>query len=387
MRSLSLTQARQLAVMSQQMAGERPRSTRAGILQTVRGLRLFEYRAFIHPTEDYPLHEWRMRYFGRGETAWPRRVRAFMERNRTLRRDILSRLRREGPLLSRQFEDRAVTSWRSSGWTSGRNVSLMLEFLAAKGLIMVAGRQDGQRLWDLTERCLPAWTPRARLTEREFSRRVAERVLLSMGVDRIATPRWWGTAPTRGVRIGPAAALTELEWEGRVEPVQIRTGGGRLPGRWYLAAGALPILERLERGAWKPRTTLLSPFDSLIIDRTRTESLFGFRYRMEIYVPKAKRQYGYFVMPILHGDRLIGRDRSEHGLRAGQADRQRGLRGGGRPGRSRRGAGRRRRDQGTGSLPGCARDQVQSQGPSGLEEGAAIVNEERTPHVFTNLRT
>jgi hypothetical protein len=76
---------------------------------------------------------------------------------------------------------------------------------------------------------------------------------------------------------------------------------------FYVHKDNLPLLERLSAGDWEPRTTLLSPFDNMICDRTRTERLFNFKFRLEIYVPKPKRKFGYFVMPILHGDRMIGR--------------------------------------------------------------------------------
>lgn len=111
----------------------------------------------------------------------------------------------------------------------------------------------------------------------------------------------WGRGRPR------ASGLAALVREGSAEPVEILDGLRTLPGRWYVSSDALALLERLRKGAWRPRTTLLSPFDTFINDRERTEELFGFRFRLEIYVPKGKRQYGYFVMPILHGDRLIGR--------------------------------------------------------------------------------
>lgn len=342
--TLTLTEARRLAVMRQRLAGEVSPPTRRGILETVRALRhlqldptaavarshllvlwsrlgrydptdldilqwkqrrLFEYRAFIYPIEDYPVQAWRMRHFGQGEYAWVHRIRAFLEANRDLRRRILTRLRREGALLSRQFEGQAVTPWRprSYSWYRGKNVRLMLELLEAQGVIMVAGRRNGQRLWDLAERVLPPWTPREPLSEREFSRRVAEGMLRAAGVARVAPP-WWVHDRSK---TWWARALGELEREGRAEQVEIQSGGRTLPGRWYMSTNALVLLERLRRGAWGARTTLLSPFDTLINDRDKTELLFDFHFRLEIYVPKEKRQYGYFVMPILHGERLIGR--------------------------------------------------------------------------------
>ena len=106
---------------------------------------------------------------------------------------------------------------------------------------------------------------------------------------------------------GLAQVLAELLAEGVTLPVVIRDDGGDWPGPWYLHRDLLPDLERARRGDWQPQTVLLSPFDNLIADRDRTELLFNFFYRSEIYTPAAKRVYGYYVMPILHGERIIGR--------------------------------------------------------------------------------
>jgi len=200
-----------------------------------------------------------------------RQLRDWLAANQTLRRSILRQLRANGPLPTSAIEDRAVTDWRSSGWTAGRNVDRMLDLLWTQGRILVAGRQGRQRVWDLAERVLPAWAPASRPPEREVVR------------------------------------LAALERAGRVERVRVAADGGELPGPWYVHADDLPLLERLEAGDWQPRTALLSPFDNLLINRERTQRLFGFHYRTEIYVPKAARRYGYYVLPILHGDRLVGR--------------------------------------------------------------------------------
>lgn len=265
--------------------------------------RLIEHSAFIVPAEDYPIYRLRMRKFATGNSARSRRVRAWMKQNAGLRRHVLVAIRHRGPLASNEFEDRAVASWQSTGWTAGRNVGRMLEFLGASGAIVVAGRRSGHRLWDLAERFLPAQATKEQLTEREAQRRRVLNALAAMGV---AT-----TADLKNFYVGPRtpdlpALLSTLEQEGRVARVE-PTGVPRKT-TWWIRTADVSMLSDLASGkSWQPHTTLLSPFDNLIIHRSRTEALFNFRFRMEIYVPKGQRQFGYFVMPILHRDRLIGR--------------------------------------------------------------------------------
>jgi uncharacterized protein len=269
--------------------------------------RLFEYwanAAAIVCTEDYPIHSLLMRRYPSARYAHNRRVRLWLAENQALRRSILRQLRAGGPLPSRALEDRARSAWRSSGWTQGRNVERMLDVLWTQGRIMVAGRQGQQRLWDLAERWLPPWAPTRRPPEREVVRLAAQRSLRALGV---ATARDIDRHFTAGRYPGLSSVLAGLERSGRVERVRLADDGTEWPGPWYVHADDLPLLERLQAGEWQPRTTLLSPFDNLIIDRERTERLFGFHFRMEIYVPKAARRYGYYVLPVLHGDRLIGR--------------------------------------------------------------------------------
>jgi uncharacterized protein YcaQ len=269
--------------------------------------RLFEYwatAAAIVCTGDYPIHSLLMRRYPSARHAYNRRLRTWLADNQALRRSILRQLRTSGPLPTRALEDRARTSWESSGWTRGRNVDRMLDVLWTQGRIMVAGRHGRQRVWDLAERFLPPWTPTRRPPEREVVRLAAQRSLRALGVARARDIDRHFTA---GRYPGLAAVLAGLERSGRVERVRLADDGTEWPGPWYVHADDLPLLERLQAGDWRPRTTLLSPFDNLIIDRERTERLFGFHFRMEIYVPRAARRYGYYVLPVLHGDRLVGR--------------------------------------------------------------------------------
>lgn len=346
MLTLTKTEARRLAIAAQRLAGPRPPADLEGMLDIFRAINcvqidpirrvershwlvlwsrlgrydpallthlleeqrlLFEamaHCASIVLTKDYPLFHYWMHGRYEGEDIWSPRVRKWMEANASLRDHIFERLRADGPLATRDFEDLAAIPWQSTGWTAGRNVARMLDFLATAGHIMVAGRDGNTKRWHLTDEWLPYWVDRELWPVEDVVALSAQKSLKALGV---ATASHINNHFIRKSYPGLATALAKLRQEGIIISVQILDDGEPLPGDWYIHKDRLPMLEQIRDGSWTPRTVLLSPFDNLICDRDRTEQLFDFRFRIEIYVPKAKRQYGYYVLPILHGDRLVGR--------------------------------------------------------------------------------
>jgi uncharacterized protein YcaQ len=236
-------------------------------------------------------------------SAWNRRRLDWMAANAKLKRSVLAQVRRDGPVLARRISGGLTgESWRSSGWTNERNVDRMLGFLWASGRVMVAGREGIQKRWDLTERVLPADAPRERLSDLEVTRRAVDRSLRGLG---IGTAKHIRSHFTRDRYPELKRVLAEFERTGRIHRVVVRHDGAPMPGTWYVHGDDMPLLERIESGRWEPRATMLSPFDNLIADRARAELLFDLSYRMEIYVPKAKRRFGYYTMPVLDGDRFV----------------------------------------------------------------------------------
>ena len=328
--------ARRLAITCQRLSGERPAADQDGILEVVRQLRclqidpisvvartqylvlfsrigpydktdleallweeksLFEqwaHAASVVLAEDYPIHSYWMRNRGTDLRPWTKPYEAIFETKKPLRRRILAELRKYGPLPSRHFLAEGGPS--IAGVSAKYHLRIVMDALWLSGKIMVAGRPSTGRVWDLAERCLPKWTPRERLTPLTVTRRSVELALHALGVARPEQIK------EHFVRRG-YPKLERVLAEGPIERVAV----GDLRGEWYIHAAEMELLDRIEAGEFEPRTSLLSPFDNLICDRKRTRQLFDFDFTLEIYKPKAKRKDGYYVLPILHGDRFVGR--------------------------------------------------------------------------------
>ena len=234
---------------------------------------LFELDAQIRPTGDLGLY-----LAGADERPPYARTREWLRANDGFRRDIVKRLRKSGPLSSRELPDTAAVPWASTGWSNNRNVTVMLEILMNRGEVAIAARVGRERLWDVPERVYPdVEIP----TVEEAERRKDERRLASLGIAR-AQAR---AMPMEPIHVGEAGELAVVEG---------------VKGEWRVDPAGLD-------DEFEGRTALLSPFDRLIHDRTRAEELFAFEYALEMYKPAARRRWGYFALPILHGDRLVGK--------------------------------------------------------------------------------
>lgn len=312
---LSRTDARRIAVRAQLLSSERP----ADIVDTVRRLsmlqveptsavapsaelvlwsrigsafsaadlwdavdeqRLIQLHQTLRVPEDLALFRAEMATWpGAGSLrGWQEELRDWVMANDECRRDILQRLRADGPLPASELPDTCVVPWRSSGWNDNRNLRMMLGMLVQRGEVAAAGGTGRDRRWDLAERVYPDDpVPPAE----EALRRLDERRLGSLGIARAKGTK----LPVEPVDVGEAgepAVIEGVRGRWRVDPAQL--------GRPF-------------RG----RAALLSPFDRLLADRRRLDEVFEFDYILEMYKPAATRMWGYYALPILYGDRLVGK--------------------------------------------------------------------------------
>ncbi|MDQ2940592.1 MAG: winged helix DNA-binding domain-containing protein [Chloroflexota bacterium] len=235
---------------------------------------LFEFNAVVRPMRDLGLYL-------AGAADWPphQKSREWLRDNDRFRRDILDLLATSGPLTSRDIPDTSVVPWPSSGWTNARNVTQMLEFLMMRGEVAIAGRVGRERIWDLAERIYPPGVTVPSVEDATRSRN--ELRLASLGIARRKTT----AMPVERIDVGDAG-----------EPAVVQD----VKGEWRLDPAALG-------DEFEGRTALLSPFDRLIHDRARALQLFDFEYTLEMYKPPANRRWGYYALPILHEDRLVGK--------------------------------------------------------------------------------
>ncbi len=248
---------------------------------------VFEYDGMYRAIADLPLYRALMR-----RPLRYAKPADWVAANAGFRDDILALLRERGPLRTADIPDTAQQPWGSTGWTNNRNVTQMLELLVRLGAVAIAGRSGRERWWDLAERWYPSGLPE--VPDAEVDRMRDERRLQALGIARARQTE----VPLERMDVGAAgepAVIDGVHGDWRVDPV------------------GLDDLARPFVG----RTALLSPFDRLVFDRGRAEQLFGFEYVLEMYKPSATRRWGYFALPILHGDALIGKLDAKADRRAG----------------------------------------------------------------------
>jgi hypothetical protein len=254
--------------------------------------KLFEYwghEASLLPLSLYPLMRWRMRQASAGVGIYQQMAKFGREQQPTIRR-VLQSVREQGALGAGSLSSRQERAGPWWDWSAEKHA---LEWLFAAGEVTVAGRRGFERLYDVPEKVLPA----ALLDQPELSEAEAQRGLLlhaatALGVGTDKDLRdYFRLSPTES-RVG----LAQLVEEGALQVVQVQG--------WKQPAYCLPEVKMPRKVT---ASALVSPFDSLIWERSRTERLFDFRYRLEIYTPQEKRVYGYYVLPFLHNERIAAR--------------------------------------------------------------------------------
>ena len=242
--------------------------------------RIIELRGTLRVAEDIALYRAEMAEWpGAGEVRGYKRAQSdWVTTNNACRRDILERLRADGPLHAADLPDTCVKPWSSTGWNNNQNIKMMLDFLVQRGEVAAAGGTGRSRLWDLATRVYPDDPV---VPTEEALRLRDERRLGALGIARSR---------------GPACPVEPLDVGEAGEPAVIEG----IRGQWRVDPALLGQ-------PFSGRAALLSPFDRLLHDRKRMSEVFEFEYALEMYKPAEKRRWGYYTLPVLYGDRLVGK--------------------------------------------------------------------------------
>ena len=242
---------------------------------------LVELQGMIRPAEDIALFRAEFEAWpGAGELKpWQQEVLEWVEDNEECRAEILDRLEEGGPLPARDLPDRCAVPWKSSGWTNNKSVLKLITFMEARGEVAVGARSTRERLWDLAERVYPPVADVPPLADAIAERNL--RRLQALGIARAKSVE----VPGERNDVGSAGVTAVVEG---------------VKGQWQVDPARLD-------GDFTGRAALLSPLDRLVFDRKRIEEIFEFDYQLEMYKPAASRRWGYWALPVLYGDRLVGK--------------------------------------------------------------------------------
>lgn len=255
------------------------------------------HAASIIPLEHYRYHRWRTDpkiSYNPGFQEW-----ANKKGNRELAAQTLARIRGEGGLRVGEFEDKSASRGEWYDWRPSKQA---LEALFAWGDLMVADRVNFQRVYDVREHVLPEWVDTTPVNPDEARRFCLEQAARALGVFEARHLTFYAY-----MRATPARSLVKsLITDGTLVEIQGESMNGKQ--KWLVHRDNLPLLHRAADGDIKAnRTTFLAPFDSLFWAQNRDQKLWGFNQLLECYKPADQRVYGYFCLPILHKERLIGR--------------------------------------------------------------------------------
>ncbi len=258
---------------------------------------IFEYwghAASYLPMSDYRYYLPRMRYASDPNEKWEKQR---MKKYGHLMKPVFEEIRKNGPMSSRDFEERSGR--KRGGWWDWRPTKVALELLFWRGEIMITERRNFQKVYDLTERVLPEWVDTTYPDDEELGRFLVKRALTACGIaqereirDHIYTPNKELIHKT----------LSDMLSSEEVITVEVK---GLPVCTFFTLPEVFTSLNELKRPTAKVH--ILSPFDNLIIQRDRINTLFDFDYALECYTPSDKRVYGYFTLPIIWKDKLIGR--------------------------------------------------------------------------------
>lgn len=320
--TLSAREARRVALAAQAMVGPRPGGGPAMVLRRLRAVQLdtisvlarshelvayarlgpvgrspiedaywgpssgtFEYwshAACVLPLEEWPAYAFRRRAHRARGWRWHR-----LEDTEKSCRYVVDRLTSEGPLTARELGG----AKRGGPWWDWSETKIAAEWLLDVGDLVCRTRRGFQRVYDLAERAIPDELLGEDLTDEDCHLRLVTTAGHALGVATAADlAAYHGLGRSEVERVVGSSGLVAARVEGWPKPA-------------FAAEAALEALGRRMRG----RSVLVSPFDSIVWDRARTERLFGFRHRLEAYVPRPRRVHGYYAMPVLAGDRLVGR--------------------------------------------------------------------------------